>query len=212
MAAGDTYELAIKATCNSQSIVNLHHFRAEAAGSLASSIASDWNTNLKAAWLALLPPPYTLALLSCRQINPPGPVAVDFTPTGTLTGGVGTVAGGLTVAQVIKWTSAYIGRSRRGRTYVGPMAIERVSGGNCIAGQVTNGLAYVTAMLAQYGSGGGFAATARLVIWSRTIALAHSQLTPPSMGDPLSASAYVTAGTTAAPARSQRRRELGVGS
>lgn len=211
MAAGDTYELAIKAVCNSQSIVNVHHFRAEGAGDLSTSIASDWNTNLKTTWLALLPPTYALALLTCRQINPPGPVGVDFVPTGTLTGGVGTVAGGLNVAQVIKWTTAFIGRSRRGRTYVGPMAIERVSGGNVIAAQQTNALAYVTAMLARYGSGGAFAATARMVIWSRTIADNVSQDPPPAMGIAASASAYVTAGTSALPARSQRRRDLGVG-
>lgn len=211
MAAGDTYELALKGTCNGQTIVNVHHFRAEDAGDLSTSIASDWNTNLKATWLALLPPTYSLTLLTCRQINPPGPVGIDFVPTGTVTGGVGTVAGGLNVAQVIKWQTAFIGRSRRGRTFVGPMAVERVSGGNVIAAQQTNALAYVTAMLGRYGAGGTFASTARLVIWSRTIAENVSQDPPPAMGAAGSASAYVTAGSSQLPARSQRRRDLGVG-
>jgi len=211
MAAGDTYELAIQGVCNGQTIVNVHHFRAEGAGDLSTSIASDWDTNLKSTFLALLPPTYSITLLKCRQINPPGPVGADVTPTGTVTGGVGTVAGGLNVAQVIKWTTAFVGRSRRGRSFIGPMAIERVSGGNVITAQQTNALAYVTAMLARYGSGGTFASTARMVIWSRTIADNVSQDPPPAMGAAGSASAYVTAGTSQLPARSQRRRDLGVG-
>lgn len=211
MAAGDTYKLDIIATCLGQTVVNSHFFRAEAGGDLSTGIANDWITNLKATWLALLPPPYTIQTVKCRQINPPGPVGVEIVPGGTNTGGVGTVPGGMNVAQVLKWTTPYIGRSRRGRTFVGPMAIERVSNGQMIAGQITNGTTYITTMLGRYGAGGAFEATARMVIWSPTIAAATSQNPPPAMGTAGSASAYVVAGTSVAYAKSQRRRDLGVG-
>lgn len=211
MAAGDTYQLAIIGICNGQKIVNTHHFRAEAGGDLSSAIATDWDTNLKTSFLALLPPTYSIQQYKCVQINPEGPVGVEQAPTGTVTGGVGTVAGGLNVAQVLKWTTGFVGRSRRGRTFIGPMAIERVSGGTLIAGQVTNGATYITNMLARYGAGGAFEATARLVIWSPTLAAASSQNPPPAMGSALSASAYVLAGVSIAQAKSQRRRDIGVG-
>lgn len=212
MAIGDTYELAIKATCLSQQIVATHHLRAEGAGDMSTVIPTAWNTSLKASWLASLPTIYSLSILACRQINPPGPVGVEFTPTGTITGNVNTAISTLVLAGVIKWTSAYVGRSRRGRTFVGPLTADSAVNGTLIAGRVTQLQAYVTAMLALWGPGGTGVADARLVIWSRTIADSTSQSPPPAMGNVLSASAYVTAGNAQAIARTQRRRELGVGS
>lgn len=211
MAAGDTYELSIRATCLSQQIVATHHLRAMAAGDLSVAIPTAWNTTCKASWLAQLPAAYSLVILACRQINPAGPVGVEFTPTGTIVGTTATQPSSLVACGVMKWTTAYVGRSRRGRTFYGPLGGDQYTGGNVLAGTKTNMQAYITALLGLWGAAGSDAANARLVIWSRTIAGPGGQPIPPAMGDPASASAYVLAGSAQTIVRTQRRRELGVG-
>lgn len=212
MAVGDVYELAIKAVCLSQQIVAIHHVRAESAGDHSTTIPTAWNTTAKGAWLAQLPAAYSLQVLACRQINPVGPVGVEFTPTGTIVGTTVTQPSTLVACGVIKWTTSYVGRSRRGRTFYGPLGGDQYTGGNLIAGVRTNIQAYVTALLGLWGTGGSDSANNRLVVWSRTIAENISQSPPPAIGDPASAAAYIMAGSAQSIVRTQRRRELGVGS
>lgn len=212
MAVGDTYELTIKATCLGQVIVATHHIRAENSGDLSTTFASQWNTTCKGPWLANLPNSYSLTILACRQINPPGPVGVEFTPTGTITGNGAAAVTSLTAAGVLKWTTAFVGRSRRGRTFVGPLPGDQYTLGQLTGPRVAGLNTYATTILGLWGSAGSAATDGRLVIWSRTIADQVSQNPPPAMGTVSSASAYVTAGSGQAILRTQRRREIGVGS
>lgn len=211
MAAGDTYELAIKGSCASQQIVTVHHFRAEGAGDLSSTIVTDWVADCKAAYRGMLPADYAVVSLACRQINPPGPVGVDTAAVAPNGGIFAATAGPMNAAGVITWTTGYIGRSRRGRSFIGPLASQQVISGVVQAATVTAMTAYVTAMLGSFGSGGTRAADARLVVWSRRIASTTSQSPPPAMGSANSASAYVLSGRANTIARSQRNRELGRG-
>ena len=167
---------------------------------------------MKAAYLLPLCPAQSLTLIKSRQINPPGPVGIELIPTGTVTGGTGTVAESLAACGILKWTTPYIGPARRGRTFYGPIPSTKASNGTIITAQLTNHTAFVTAMLARYGSGGTFAATARLVIWSVKLAQTFSQDPPPAMGNAQSASAYVTAGVALPIVHNMRRRTIGSGS
>lgn len=212
MAAGDTYELAVKGICANQQIVTVHHFRAEAAGDLAATIAGFWEADCKATYRGMLPADYSVVSIACRQINPPGPVGVDIAATPPNGGVFAATAGGMNVAMVLTWTTSYIGRSRRGRSFIGPVTSQQVISGVIQAATVTAGQAYVTAILASFGNGGTRAATARFVVWSRRLAGLFSQNPPPAMGSSASASAYIVSGRTNTIARSQRDRELGRGS
>lgn len=211
MGAGDTYEIVLKATCQGQLVVNTLYLRAEAAGDLSQHGADTWNTSLLATWRACHTPDYTLTTIACRQINPPGPVAYERAPTSS-TGTLANPAGSLTSCAVVKFTTAYIGRSRRGRNFVGPFGGSEVTAGLISSGITTVVNAYYTALNGLWGQGGSDSTNMRWVVWSRHIASTISQATPPAMGSPSSASAYVVAYHLDPIARVLRRRELGVGS
>lgn len=211
MAAGDTYEIVLKATCQGQLVVNTLYARAEAAGDLSQHGADTWNTSLLATWRACHTPDYTLTTIACRQINPPGPVAYERAPTSS-TGTLANPASSLTSCAVVKFTSAYIGRSRRGRNFVGPFGDGGVEAGLITTGFTTAVNAYYAALDGLWGQGGSDSTNLRWVVWSRKIASTISQLVPPAMGSSASASAYVVSYHTDTIARVLRRRELGVGS
>ena len=211
MAAGDTYELTLKGVCQGQLIVNTHYLRASAAGDQSEHMADTWNTSLGSLWAAMHTTDYALQTISSRQINPPGPVAYERAPT-VSAGSNGAGSGTLTAASVIKCTTAFIGRSRRGRNFIGPLPGSYVVAGSLAAAHVTACNAYYNALLGLWGASGSDSANARWVVWSRHIAATISQDPPPDMGLPSSASAYVVAFHVDPIARVLRRRELGVGS
>lgn len=211
MAAGDTYQITLVGKCQGQAIVNHHFVRAAAAGDLSVTIANTWNTSLLATWLACHPSDYTLDTIRVRQINPPGPVAYERAPSSSA-GTIAPTSGTLTAAVCVKQTSSYIGRSRRGRTFIGPVIETHIKLGVVVSALVGYVNAYFTALNNLWGVGGSDVANAQWVIWSNTIAHAISQNPPPAMGSPNSASAYVVAYHTDPTARVLRRRELGVGS
>lgn len=210
MAAGDTYQLTLKGLCQGQAIVNSHHLRAMAAGDLSQAFADTFNTSLLTTYRAVHSTDWALQTISCRQINPPGPVAYERAPT-TSAGTLSTTSGALTSAACVKQTSAFIGRSRRARSFIGPVPPGDILLGSLSVGFTTALNNYFTALMGLWGPTGSDAANGRLVVWSTTIAKLHSQATPPAMGDPLSASAYVVAYHVDPVARVIRRRELGVG-
>lgn len=211
MAAGDTYKLSLEGTCAGQKIVNTMHLRAEAAGDLSQHICDQWNTSLKTSWLACHASNYTLTKITGVQINPPGPVGYERAPASPVVGTNVNTSGSLTTAACVKLTSGYIGRTRRGRQFVGPFGYDLVTAGVLVSGLVTVLNTYYTALLALWGVAGSDLANNRLVVWSVKIADTISQATPPAMGSTNSASAYVLAYSIDGNARSQRRREIGVG-
>lgn len=212
MAAGDTYQLAIRGTANGQQIVTVHHFVAEGAGALAQTLVDDWLANLRTAYAAMLSQNYSMAAVACRQINPVGPIGYEAPPPAATNGGRAVGVGYQGACAVIKWTTGFVGKSRRGRTFVGPLSRDDVNAGVILAAEVVIIQAYVTAMMGRYGPTGTMEATAQLAIWSPKIASLFPQDPPPGIGTPTSAVAYVLAGSVNTQSKSQRRRNLGVGS
>lgn len=211
MAAGDTYKLAIQGTCAGQVIVNTYHLRAMAAGDLAQTATDNWNTTCKTSYLAAHASNYTLVKLTATQINPVGPIGYERAPSSPVVGTNVNTAGALTAAACVKLTTGFVGRSRRGRNFIGPLGYDLITAGVLVSGAQTVVNAYFTALLGLWGASGSDASNLRLVIWSETIAAATSQDPPPAMGGSTSASAYVLAASLDPNARSQRRREIGVG-
>lgn len=211
MAIGDVYELVLVGAILGQQVVNVHHVRAEAGGDLAPDMATNWATDCKAAYVALFPTNYSLTMIKVRQIYPSGPAGVEYT-TGLPTAGTQSNGpSGFNTAEVIKWTTAYVGRSRRGRTFIGPVSKSDVDNGSVVAGAITRLNAYVTALLGSIGQGGTHAADMRLVIFSHKIATGTVPTPTTAIGAAGSVSAYVTAGAPQTLARSQRRRDIGIG-
>jgi hypothetical protein len=231
------FSMALVGVSQSQSIVNVLHFEATAAqealylsdaGAQADGLvlAADWVTNCLATWRLMHPNYYTLSKLSVQVLERPGLVnhklvATDYTTGLPVVGNsaLGSTSGSQTDCADIKWRSLLAGKSRRGRTYVGPLSDEMNAAGLLAAGQVTACDNWITAM-ARYRSGGADAAAHRHTIYSRPYNTGQYQytkrvggvltvVTPPDYaGD----SNFVVGGTTDTLTRVQRRREIGVGS
>lgn len=235
-------QLSLIGACQGQAIVNVHHFEASGgteatllsdtlAQTFAGNLAADWATNLKTAWLNAHPQDYSLTRVQVQVLERPGNVNHRLVPQDYTTGlpGAGTIAfnsGDLSSAAVLKWKSVTAGRSHRGRSYVGPINNGNIVGGVVQAGWKTFLDAYVTAMINRYtGAGAGAAAGYVFTIYSRPysntgVATPEYQytrrgptgitvVTPP---DYAGQSSFVVSGSTDTTARTQRRRELGVGS
>lgn len=211
MAAGDTYLLKLIGSANGQAVVNDLYVRAMNAGDMSQAFADSWNTSCLTTWRACHTSDYTLNTISVRQINPPGPVAYERAPTAGA-GTLGAASADMTAAACVKFTTSYIGRTRRGRNFVGPIPGASILQGALLAAYVTAVNAYYAALWGLWGTSGSDRANGGWVVWSHKIARTFSQATPPAMGDPTSASAYVVAYHLDPNARSLRRRELGVGS
>src|SRR5262245_5609621 len=109
--------LSIIGSCQGQAIVGVHHFEAPgtvdipplsdaAAQSWADSIASDWNTNCKAAWLGAHTNDYTLLNLQSQVLERNGQInhvltPTDRTPSSPVVGTIGAPADDMTTAIVL---------------------------------------------------------------------------------------------------------------
>jgi hypothetical protein len=222
--------------------VNVHHFEASAgteatlltdtlAQTYAANLGNDWRTNLQATWLAAHPNDYYLDTIRVQVLERPGNVNHRLVPQDITTGlpAVGTLAGpagDLSGACVIKWKSVTAGRSHRGRTYLGPVPGGNIVAGALVAGQKTVCDNYITAMINRYtGAGAGAAAGYVFTIYSRPYSntgvptpeyqytrrgpTGISVQTPPDYNGQ---SSFILSGSTDTTARTQRRREVGVGS
>lgn len=156
------FEMILRGTANGQQVLNVHHFEAAAtleatlisdalAQTSGTTLAGNWLTNCKTAWLAMLPTDYTLSSVDVGVIERPGTANHKLVPTSTITGLPATGASAVTVssmgaAAVIKWRSLLAGKQHRGRTYVGPLAQQLTVDGMIDAALLTAMTAYRTAM------------------------------------------------------------------
>jgi len=194
VALGDVFEFAVRGRWADQRIINVFHYRAIAsAGSEHTDLVTAWEASVKTPYLNVMSTEYTLEDYAIRKPNDPefaqAIISASSPVAGARTGTVG-VPGG---AAVITWTTGLAGRSRRGRTYIGPLSETDTNQGTFTAG--------FTSVLTTFAN----AARATLivddidrfqrVVWSRT----------------LSSYANVTGHVVRSYIRSQRRRNIGIG-
>lgn len=235
-------QLSIIGSCQGQAIVNVHHFEASAgteatllsdtlAQTYALNLGNDWLTNEKVTWLALHTSDYSLTRLQVQVLERPGNVNHRLVPQDITTGlpspgSLVEASDELSTCGVAKWKSVTAGRSHRGRTYIGPIAGSRITGGVLDASIKGNIDTYVSNMINRYtGLGAGAAAGYVFTIYSRPYSntgvttpeyqytrrgpAGLTIVTPP---DYAGQSSFVVSGSTDTVARVQRRREIGVGS
>jgi hypothetical protein len=197
MAAGDVYRLTFQGTFFGEAIYNVLHFE-EQAGTpdplLLPQAAADilWESSTADGFQQITPETYTVPECGVQQIDPilGSLTIVSLSGIAGFQGG----AGMNNVAGVVTWRTALGGRSKRGRTYVGPVAEAVYADGIIAGGSVGAWQNGVDAFIAVYGAGGS-STEWRFGVWSGT----------------LTSFQEATAGLCRNEARSQRRRNVGIG-
>jgi len=195
----DITEVILKGACAGQAIYNVLHFRNN--GDLALStfitalgIGTGGLINTIAAALCN---DYTISSILTRANidTTPGPQLETGLGT-TITGGVAETSSHLPTSAVIKWLTDVGGRSGRGRSYFGPLASSRVVDGNLHNDQIAPMQDIIDTILGTFMvTGGDYNGNWEFGVWSRV----------------LSAFNPVTGGVKRTQAKTQRRRQLGVG-
>jgi hypothetical protein len=238
-ASNTVAQLSLIGVCDTAQIVNTHFFEASEvieAQLLNDQLAIEWSeglvddyiTSLKAAYLACHTGDYTLQMVKCQVMERPGSFRHKLIPTerpqtaGNV-GGIGVAAEATQVAVVIKWKTPQAGKSSRGRSYIGPVPPVLMSSGRLATGNADSPRyqQYADAMIARYGALAGVEANAyRLTIYSKPYNQGEYQyatrktgsLTVESPADYAGNSTNVTVAVVDPILRTQRRREIGVGS
>lgn len=115
---------------------NVHHFWFETIPTeanllgLAAAYKAFWNTNLKTA----VPAAVSLVMIRVTGLTNPDDPAFEYTTGLPLQGTQGNTKLPNNVTVVVKWTTAYRGRSFRGRTYHIGLANDQVSGSSLASG------------------------------------------------------------------------------
>lgn len=123
MAVGDIYRLAVRSTYNNiDDIVNVLHYRQElvVVGNPAEDLANQWATDLMTLYTALFPGAISVTDITVRPI-PPATEFFDLSLTPQAGAQPGQVLP-LFSAPIITWRSDFIGRSKRGRSYLPPLS------------------------------------------------------------------------------------------
>jgi len=231
------FRLSLIGRCQGQAVVNVFHFEATDTfeGSLTTdalaqaagqSLATDWRTNMLAAWRPMLPTDYTLDVLRAQVVERKGQVSHTLLATDDTTGlpsaGNATgVADDLTTAVVLKWRGISANRHSRGRTYVGPINDNVTNAG--ILTTVTSFTTFTNNMITRYtGAGPGVTAGFRFSVYSRPYDAPNGAYTVRVPGSGLTvvnnttdyngAVSAITSGNVDTTLRTQRRRQIGVGS
>jgi len=226
-------QLVLRGRVAGQDVVNVHHFEATAAQELLLTSDTDaqaWADAVKAGWLsahqtrfrACHPNDWLLNEVVAQVLERPSLLEHKLTETTSTPGSAGTVgagSGSLSSAAVIKWTSAVAGKHHRGRTFIGPIPTGFVLDGALVSTLITPLDAYRTNLVTSY-SGATPSDGALLTIYSRPLDAGEQQWTVRIGGslvvranvDYDGNSSNVTGSATDPIARSQRRREVGVGS
>lgn len=204
MSEGSVYELAINGMCLSNQIVNTFGFvqKSTTAGFLGAGLITDWNTNMKAPWLAMIDGQYYIDVYRVTDVVPAIAARAELYLTAANVGTAGVATAPNTVAAVLSWSTARSGRSYRGRTYVAPVPGTYHSRNTVVTAGITAYNAFISAFLARYGPAGS-STDFQAAIISRVqngVELTQPVATP------------ITAGTLRLTLGTQRRRRLGVGS
>jgi len=206
MAFNDIYKLVIHQRLHGQEVINKLHFVQEllGTGNLSQTLADDFRTNMDATLRARSSPDLQLEYVEAQRIVPwgDGPY-LSMWPAGTFgTAPFNNSPSGM-MAEVITIYTAGAGRRKRGRMYLSGLGSIAVANGLISSSQNVRTVNFANALSTRYLTMprvGGFA----LGIWSRT----NAGSTPPFSSDAFTIATAVTVRTTA---RTQRRRQIGVG-
>lgn len=230
-------QLSLVGQVAGQAVVNVLHFEKEAVADAllitdglhqadGTALATDFGTNLAATWKACHTQDYSFQKIVAQVLETNGQVSHRLVATEVTTGaGLGTIAfntDDMATSCVVKWRTPIAGRSHRGRSYVGPLNAGLVIEGVVQASYLTLVNAWRDAVVARYtGSPAPPTATWNLTIYSRPYDAPNGQYVKRIGGlltrvndttDYDGQTTHVTAAATDTIARSQRRREIGVGS
>lgn len=202
MAIGDTWEIIIKGACVGQAIYNVLHFQdGEGSGDLEDlrahledDVAPDlsWIENL----MNVVCADYTISSFLATKIFPlPKGPQLEKALLATHTGDLET-AEALPTSAVVKWVTLMGGRSGRGRSYFGPLGAGSVTDGSLHVTRLTELANLVIATKSLFTTGGAaFDGHWTFGVWSRLNSEFHE----------------MTDGIVRTAAKTQRRRQLGVG-
>jgi len=207
------YKLAIQGRCAGQQIVTVHHVRkavgAVNVGADLAAIVTTWtiNNGPLAAYLGCHNADYTLENVTAYEMTVGGQqYSQTFNNSpGTLFGSTGS----LTAACVITWKTPYGGRARRGRTFIGPLSSIHVQSGIVQIAAVNAISVYAGELLAQFSSASASYAFQLVVASDPGRKLTNKPKLPDIYPNP--STTDIVTFLVRNIARSQRRREIGVG-
>jgi hypothetical protein len=229
-------QLSIIGAASGSQFVTTHHFEAEAtfdtalnisdeaAQAAGTDLANAWITAVKPEYLACCGNNYGMLTVRAQILERNGQFRHRLVPTEVASTGAGTASSGqpgpdLEAAMCIRWRSVQAGKRHRGRSYLGPVPPAMISGGVLNTLHLAAGMAYVTAMLAEWGPSGTAPLNWRLTVYSRPYN--NGEYGYPTGSHPnkmfhypedyAGNSTWVTSGSPDSVLRSQRRRQVGVG-
>ena len=234
--------LAIVGQALGQAVVNVFHFEMAAAAEPAGGndeamqdavfdLLTHFANNIMTPWRAFHPGDYSVIGLTGQCLERPNLrnhklVPIDYTTgfpqSGTfLSDGVSPgVTDDVTTAAVVKWKSVLAGKSHRGRCYVGPFDQVQTDRGKLVSATISLIQTWVSTMFSAYQQDLGGYPAVRQTVYSRPYDEGKYQYTtrdstgivvhtPPAYSGN---STFILSGSVDPILRTQRRRELGVGS
>lgn len=194
MAVNDIYQLTVRGTLFSQTILNVLYYRESvSAGSTGqAALATAADSTLGAAWRTALSQDFTYNDVTAQKIFPLPVMYPTTVGTGT---GIGSVASGAQpseVAVVITKRTAFAGRKYRGRAFIAGATISQVTG-DILTGPGVTAMGGIATAIASALTSGGYT------------------FTPIVYHKPTHSYDDVAGGTVHATLRAQRRRQPGRG-
>lgn len=168
-APGDIYEfvITIQETNTSTYILNVMHFKAITSGCTATSLITDWRTNIETLHRATIASAANIVRYHAFNLVPFSTDFAEQRVNVTGTAGAGLLAP--IVSWITTWRSALPGRRYRGRTYWGPMTTSASIGGKLNASTTAGTyFALPNGILTRYGAT-GVSADTRIGVWSRVL-------------------------------------------
>jgi len=117
------------------------------------SLCTDLFNNIWPLLQACMANTYVLTLIEATDRSAPGGAYGSYTPLSGNAGSKGTDALPASVANVVKWTTGFAGRSFRGRTYVPGWVDADATGSSFVNSAITQVQALASALLLYAGSG-----------------------------------------------------------
>jgi hypothetical protein len=197
MAQGDIWELVMRGQCLDQQILNVYHFFEAATASAPELVPPAFAAAAyefgAAGFDSVLPTEVTFPEASMQRIHPTLGSSILVPLTGIQ--GNQSASPMMNVAAVVTWRTPLGGRSRRGRSYIGPVAEAAYQDGEILAAPLANVQAGADQAILQFGPTQGAGLGYILSVWSTVLNVATG----------------ITGATARRLARSQRRRNIGIG-
>lgn len=167
MAQGDRFRLAVESILLGQQVVNVFHYEqvVPVLNLTMTDLAENWETNVLPLYLGLSVTGFAVNTIRIRDFNTPQ-AGIDYPTSGNGTQGGEAVP--IQSAPIITWRTDFIGRSRRGRSYLPPPSEGNQNGGGIVAAQRTAMTDFADAAIMLL-DGTGLVDYWQMVIYSRTL-------------------------------------------